>query len=103
MEVALGARGPIIMVTQGYRDGGGEEVPGWDFARSCHDGGGIGGKGPRHNGNPGLPGWGLPGVTGTGVARGYREGGGQGLPRWGWAIKRAAATYPKDKDVWAAP
>ena len=39
MEVALGARGPGIMVTQGCRDGGGQ----------------------------GLPGWGWPGVTGMGV------------------------------------
>ena len=55
MEVALGARGPGIMVTQGYRDGGGQGLPGWGW--------------------PELPGWGWPGVTGMGVARGYQDGG----------------------------
>ena len=53
------------------------------------------GKGPRHHGNPGLPGWGWRRVTGMGLARSYQDGGGiggkgsrhhgnPGLPGWGW-------------------
>ena len=53
-------------VARGYRDGGGQELPGWDLQVVTRMDMALG--------------W--PGVTRIGVARGYWDGGGQGLPGW---------------------
>jgi hypothetical protein len=71
------------MVTQGYRDGGGEELPGWDLQGVTRMEVALGARGPsimvtqgyRDGGGQGLPGWGWPRVTGMVVAMGYWDGG----------------------------